>query len=243
MDLRGRVALVTGGAVRVGGAIALAFARAGARVVIHYHSSAGPATELAERIRGEGGEAATSRADLRTHAGVERLAEAALEPFGPVDVLVNNASVFPPERFAEVSFELWEETLAVNLRAPFFLTQFLGVAMKERGGGLVVNLGDLSGMQAWKGWAAHGIAKGGLLHLTRVAARALAPEVRVVAIAPGAVLPPEDTPAEVTRGLAAKAPLQRIGSPDDVADAVLYLARADFVTGETLVVDGGWLLR
>ncbi|HUE97226.1 MAG TPA: SDR family oxidoreductase, partial [Longimicrobiaceae bacterium] len=118
-----------------------------------------------------------------------------------------------------------------------------GAGMKERGHGVVINIADLAGIQSWKGYAAHGVSKAGLIHLTKIAARALAPEVRVAAIAPGTVLPPEDLTAEEIETLADRAPLKRIGGPDDVADAVLHLARADFVTGEVLVVDGGRLLE
>jgi NAD(P)-dependent dehydrogenase (short-subunit alcohol dehydrogenase family) len=130
----------------------------------------------------------------------------------------------------------------VNLRAPFFLTQRLGAAMQGRGGGVIVNLADLAGLQTWRGYAAHGISKAALVHLTRVAARALAPHVRVVAIAPGTVLPPEDFSKEEIERLAQRAPLRRNGSPEDVVRALLYALQADFVTGEVLVVDGGRLL-
>jgi pteridine reductase len=242
MQIQGRTALVTGGAVRVGRAICVALAGRGARVVVHYNRSADEADSLVAEIRAGGGEASAVRADLRTMAGVERLSEGAGEIFGAVDLLVNNASVFPAEPLAEVREDLWDSTLAINLKAPFFLTQRLGGAMKKRGGGVIVNLGDLAGLQAWSGYAAHAISKAGLLHLTRVAARALAPEVRVAAIAPGTVLPPEDlSQLEVDR-LAARAPLRGIGAPEDVVSALLYLVEADFVTGEVIVVDGGRIL-
>jgi pteridine reductase len=237
-----RTALVTGGAVRVGRAIALGLAGAGMRVVVHYNRSAEPAEGLVREIRSAGGEAAALGADLSRHAEVERLAEEAERAFGGVDVLVNNASVFPAEAIGEVDEALWDHTFAVNLKAPFFLTQRLGARMKARGEGVVVNLGDLAGIQAWQGYHAHALSKAGLMHLTRVAARALAPEVRVVAVAPGTVLPPEDLSEEAVRRLAERSPLRRNGSPDDVVDALLYLLRAPFVTGETLVLDGGRLL-
>lgn len=243
MDLSGKVAMVTGGAVRVGRAISLGLARAGARVVVHYHSSDAEARSLVAEIGAMGGSAVAISADLSRHEEVERLAEDAWAAFGAVDTLINNASVFPPEPLAEVDEALWEATMAVNLGAPFFLTQRIGGKMKGRGGGAIVNIADLAGLQAWKGYAAHGISKAGLVHLTRVAARALAPEVRVTGIAPGTVLPPEDLPAEEVDKLAARTALQRIGSPDDVVDAVLYLIGAEFVTGETLVIDGGRMLR
>lgn len=243
MDLRNRVALVTGGAVRVGRALALALAGEGMRLVVHYHSSAAEAGEVVERIRDAGGEAVALQADLGRPEELVRLAREAEEAYGGVDVLVNNASVFPPERLEDTGLEVWERTMAINLRAPFFLTQRIGTAMRERGGGVIVNLADLAGLQAWSSYAAHSISKAGVVHLTRVAARALAPEVRVVAIAPGTVLPPDDFPPEEVERLARATPLRRNGAPEDVAQALVYLLRADFVTGEVLAVDGGRLLR
>jgi pteridine reductase len=239
----GKVALVTGGGIRVGRAIALGLAEAGARVVVHYNRSAKEADEVVALVRERGGEAVSIGADLARHAEVERLAREALAAFGGVDILVNSASIFPEQGLAEVDEELWESTIAINLKAPFFLTQRIGEAMRGRGGGVVINLGDLAGMQAWLGYAAHAISKAGLIQLTKVAARALAPEVRVVCIAPGTVLPPDDHPEEEVRLLSQRAPLRRNGTPEDVVDAVLYLTRADFVTGEVLVLDGGRILR
>lgn len=243
MDPAGKVALVTGGAVRVGRAIALGLASAGARIIVHYNSSSDDADILVEDIRLGGGDAVGLRADLSRHDEVLRLAEEAEAAFGGVDILVNNASVFPPEGLAEVDEATWDLAMAVNLKAPFFLTQKLGAAMRQRGEGVVVNLADLAGLQAWEGYAAHAVSKAGLAHLTRVAARALAPEVRVNGIAPGTVLPPEDLPAEEVARLARRAPLGRNGSPQDVVDAVLFLVRSGFVTGEIIAVDGGRLLR
>lgn len=243
MEPSGRVALVTGGAVRVGRAVSLGLARAGARVVVHYHSSVAEAGTLAREIEALGGEVALCRADLSRHDEVLRLADEAEAAFGGIDILVNNASGFPAERLEEVDEALWDRTMAVNLKAPFFLTQRIGGAMKRRGSGVIVNLADLAGLQPWTAYAAHSISKAGLVHLTRVAARALAPEVRVVGIAPGSVLPPDDFTAEDVARLADHIPIGRIGSPQDVVDAVLYLIRASFVTGEVLVIDGGRGLR
>lgn len=242
-SVTGKVALVTGGGVRVGRCIATALAREGMRVVVHYHGSEDEARSLVREIDGAGGEAVALHADLARMADIERFAAEAAHVFGGVDVLVNNASVFPSEGLEQVDETLWDHTLAVNLKAPFFLTQRLAPGMRERGGGVVVNLADLAGLQAWTGYAAHAISKAALVHFTKIAARALAPEIRVVAIAPGTVLPPEGTSDAEMERLAERAPLGRIGSPADVADAVLYLLRADFVTGEVLVLDGGRLLR
>ncbi|HEX2080767.1 MAG TPA: SDR family oxidoreductase [Longimicrobium sp.] len=235
-------ALVTGGAVRIGRAISEALAEDGYRLVIHYNSSSGPAEELVAEIRGRGGEAVAIGADLADSAAVRRLAMEAVEAFGGIDVLVNNASVFPSERLEETDEALWDHTIAVNLRAPFFLIRHLAPTLRERRGA-VVNMADLAGIQAWAAYAAHSVAKAGIVQLTRVAARSLAPEVRVNAIAPGTVLPPESMSEEEIRQLAERAPLKRNGSPEDVVRALRYLIQADFVTGETLVVDGGRLLR
>lgn len=238
MEPAGKTALVTGGAVRVGRAISLALAKAGASVIVHYNRSADAALQVVDEIRKGGGRAEAVGADLRSTDAALALARRA-EEIGPIGILVNNASIFPEAPLADVTPEVWDETIAVNLGAPFFLTQQIGGAMKERGSGVIVNLADLAGMQTWTGYAAHSISKAGIVHLTRVAARALAPEVRVVAIAPGTVLPPEGTPEETIDRLAARTPLRRIGSPEDVTDALMYLLNADFVTGEVLTVDGG----
>jgi pteridine reductase len=242
MDLSAKTALVTGGAVRVGRAISLALAAEGMRVVVHYNSSSGDADALVDEIRGGGGEAVAIGADLSRADEVRRLADEAVRAFGGVDVLVNNASVFPPQRLEETDEALWDHTMAVNLRAPFLLIRHLAPVLRERGG-VVVNLCDLAGLQPWAAYAAHAVSKAGLVHLTKVAARSLAPEVRVNGIAPGAVLPPESMAEEELATLARTTPLRRIGSPGDVVGAVLYLLQADYVTGEILVVDGGRMLR
>jgi pteridine reductase len=236
------VALVTGGAVRIGRAISSALAEDGYRLVIHYNSSRGPADELVDEIRAAGGEAVAIGADLADADAVRRLAAEATDAFGGIDVLINNASVFPAERLEETDEALWDHTVAVNLRAPFFLIRHLAATLRERKG-VVVNMADLAGIQAWAGYAAHGISKAGVVHLTQVAARSLAPDVRVNGIAPGTVLPPESMSDDEIRALAERAPLKKNGSPEDVVRALRYLLAADFVTGETLVVDGGRLLR
>lgn len=225
----------------MGRALALGLAREGYGVVVHYHRSADAAREVVRRIEAGGGAAAAVAGDLSRLAELERVAREAEAAFGGIDVLVNNASVFPAEGLEATDAALWDHTLAVNLRAPFFLTQRLAATMRRRGAGVVVNLADLAGLQAWRGYAAHAVSKAGLIHLTKVAARALAPEIRVNAIAPGTVLPPEGMDERQVRRLAERTPLGRVGTPDDVLQALLYLLRADYVTGEVLVVDGGRL--
>lgn len=239
--LEGKVTLVTGGAVRLGAAISRAAAEDGSSMVIHYRGSEEEAHRLRDELRAAGSDVALVRADLADAAEVERLAAEAVAAFGRIDVLVNNASVFPAERLEETDADLWDHTLAVNLRAPFLLIRHLAAELR-RTRGVVVNMADLAGLQPWAAYAAHSVAKAGLVQLTRVAARTLAPDVRVVGIAPGTVLPPEDMPEEEIRRLAERTPLCRNGSPEDVVKALRYVLAADFVTGETLVVDGGRLL-
>jgi pteridine reductase len=234
-------ALITGGAVRLGAALTRALAADGYAIVIHYRGSEEEAHGLRDELRAAGTDVALVRADLADTAQVERLAHEAVAAFGRIDVLVNNASVFPAERLEETDADLWDHTLAVNLRAPFLLIRHLAEELR-RTRGVVVNMADLAGMQPWAAYAAHSVAKAGLVQLTRVAARSLAPDVRVVGIAPGTVLPPDDMPEEEIRRLAERTPLRRNGAPEDVVKALRYLLSADFVTGETLVVDGGRLL-
>jgi pteridine reductase len=142
----------------------------------------------------------------------------------------------------EVSIEQWDDMFALNLRAPFFCARAAAKVMGERGG-VIINIADLAGMETWPGYIPHGISKAGVIHMTRALARVLAPSIRVNAIAPGAVLLPESWSAEDAAHLARTTPLRRIGSPGDVAQAVCYLLDADYVTGDTLIVDGGRHVR
>jgi pteridine reductase len=231
-------ALVTGGAVRVGRAISLALARAGYDVAIHHHSSTHEAAALADEIGALGRGASLIRADLADAAAADRIAEAVARAHAGLDVLVNSAATFERRRFAEIAAADWDRVMAVNVRAPFLLSQRLAPLLERSGGGSIVNIADLSAFQAWPSYVHHGVSKAALVHLTRTLARALAPAVRVNAIAPGTVLPPEDTVHD-DDGTADRRLTRAAGSPDDVARALLYLLDSPFVTGEVLVVDGG----
>ena len=241
MEIPGKLALVTGAAHRVGRALALGLARAGASVAVHYHGSEADAAETVREIEAMGRTAFALRADLGDPDAPGPLVAAAAQRLGGLDILVNSASLFESADFEAITVEDWDRVLAVNLRAPFLLTRAAAPLLRERNG-VVVNIADLSGIQAWRKFVHHGVSKAGLIHLTRAAARALAPEVRVNCIVPGTVLPPEDyTEAQVERS-ATLAALRRIGSPEDVVEALLYLVRSDFSTGVVLPVDGGRLL-
>ena len=243
MELAGRVALVTGAGQRLGRAIAEALAGRGMRLAIHYNSSDAGARELQREIVAQGGEADCFAADLTDAAAARALPVTVAERFGALDVLVNSAAVMRHVSFEETTVAVWDEVLDLNLRAVFFCTQGAAPALRAARG-RVINLADLGGLEPWPGYAAHSVSKAGVVMLTKVLARALAPEVTVNAIAPGTVLVPDSYTAEERNRLAQATPLQRLGTPADATGAILYLLeRGDFVTGETLVVDGGRLLR
>ncbi len=232
------VALVTGGGVRVGRAIALGLAEDGYDLVVNYRTSAADAEEVAKEAGRLGRRVRTIQADLSRKGDAVRLARAAAEHFGRLDLLVNSAASFVAGDLLEVTTDEWDEVMAVNLRAPFLMVREAAELLR-RARGSVVNIVDLSALQPWTSHPVHSVAKAGLLHLTRVMARRLAPDVRVNAIAPGAVLLPtyfSEADAERVRD---RVPLGRIGTPGDVVEAVRFLARADYVTGEVIVVDGG----
>lgn len=242
MELAGRVALVTGGGRRLGRALAEALGKAGARVGVHYNASAAGAGETVATVRAAGGEAESFEADLSTAAASTSLVEAVLARFGRLDVLVNSAAVMERTPFGEVTAEQWDAMFALNLRAPFLLSQAAAPALVERGG-VIVNIADLAAFESWPAYVPHGISKAGVVQMTRALARVLAPAVRVNAIAPGAVLLPDDWDDASGRHLEQTTPLRRLGSPDDVVGALLYLIGADYVTGETIIVDGGRHVR
>ena len=243
MELAGRVALVTGAGRRLGRAMARALAGRGMTLAIHYHASDRGATELRYEITAAGGRAGCFAADLSDASAARELPRRVAAELGGLDVLVNSAAVMLRIPFEETTPEEYDRVLDLNLRAVFFCTQGAAPALRTARG-KVVNMADLSGLEPWPGFAAHSVAKAGVAMLTRVLARALAPEVTVNAIAPGAVLVPEEYDEAERERLARSTPLRRLGAPDDAIAALLYLLEGgDYVTGEVLVVDGGRLLR
>jgi pteridine reductase len=242
VELAGRVALVTGAGRRVGRALAEALGRERMRVGVHFHASAGGAREAVAAIRESGGEGKTWQADLREALQCARLVDEVAGHFGGIDVLVNSAAIMVRTPLSEVTPATWDAIMAVNLRAPFFCAQAAAHHMKQAGGA-IVNIADLAGLEVWPAYVPHGVSKAGVIHLTRSLARALAPGIRVNAIAPGTVLLPDDWAEADSERLRRTTPLQRHGTPDDVVAAMLYLLTADYVTGETLVVDGGRHVR
>lgn len=232
------VALVTGGAVRVGRAIALSLAEAGYDLLISYNESRAESSEVERAVREAGQRAQAVQADLSRGADVARLARAAGDHFGRLDLLVNSASSFAPGDLLDITAEAWDAVMAVNLRAPFLLVRDTAHLLRAARGA-VVNVVDLSALHPWTTHPHHSVSKAGLLHLTRVMARRLAPEVRVNAVAPGYVLPPAHHDAAEIERNRQRIPMGRAGAPEDVASAVRFLARAEYVTGEVVAVDGG----
>lgn len=242
MELQNRVALVTGGGRRVGRALAEALGQRGATVAVHYGSSKAGAEEVVRAIEAGGGTAASFGADLTISEAPGALVAAVSKRFGSLDVLVNSAAVMVRTPFGEVSAAEWDSMFALNLRAPFFLSQ-AAAPLLRRARGAIVNIADLAAFETWPGYIPHGITKGGVVQMTRALARILAPDVRVNAIAPGTVLLPDDWSEADAAKLDETTPLKRQGSPTDVVQAMLYLLDADYVTGETIVVDGGRHIR
>jgi pteridine reductase len=243
MELRGRVALVTGAGRRLGRELARALAGRGMTLAIHHHASSEGAEALRAEVSATGGRAECFAADLADAHAARALPARVVDTFGRLDVLVNSAAVMHHLDFERTSPEQYDAILDLNLRSVFFCTQGAAAALRAARG-KVVNLADLAGLQPWPGFAAHSVSKAGVIMLTRVLARSLAPEVTVNAIAPGAVLVPEEYDEAERQRLARATPLGRLGSPEDVVGAMLYLLEAgDFVTGEVLSVDGGRLLR
>lgn len=239
MEPNGKTALVTGGAVRVGKAMALGLARAGANVVINYHSSAAAAEQTVAEIRALGVDALAVRADVADASQVEAMVATASERFGGVDILVNSADTWVETPLPTKSHELWHFVTGVGIDGPYYCSNAVAPGMIARGAGVIVNIIDLSVWEPWPRYTAHSVSKSALLGLTRQLALELAPHVRVNAIAPGPVLPPPDYSPERVQRVADKTLLDRWGSPQDIVDAMLYFVRADYVTGETLAVDGG----
>jgi pteridine reductase len=241
LALDGKVALVTGAPRRIGAAIVRRLHAAGAAVLIHYRGSEAQAAQLEDSLNAQrAGSAARVKADLLAPVAPRALVEGVLARFGRLDILVNNASSFYPTPVGKIEARHWEEIVGSNLRAPLFLSQEAAPHLAKESGA-IVNVADIHAERPLKGYPVYSVAKAGLVALTRSLALELAPAVRVNAVAPGAIAWPEDgqfEPPERGRILATT-PLARMGSMEEVAEAVHFLATAPFVTGQVLAVDGG----
>jgi NAD(P)-dependent dehydrogenase (short-subunit alcohol dehydrogenase family) len=239
MNIENKVALVTGGAHRVGKAITLMLAKAGANVVINYHTSAAQAEATAEEVRALGKKVLSVQADIANYAQVKAMAGQIKIWFGGIDILVNSADRWEKSPFPSEDIGPWERIVGTGINGPYYVTNVFAPLILERGGGAIVNIVDLSAWEAWPNFTAHAVAKTSLLAMTRQFALELGPTIRVNAVAPGPVLPPPDYSPEQIERVATRTLLNRWGSAEDVAWTVKFLIEADFITGETIRVDGG----
>ncbi len=240
MTMQEKVALVTGSAKRIGRAVANALADRGVHQAVHYRTSKAEAEDAVELFRVLGVEAESFQADLSHVNEAEALASEVLKRFGRLDILVNNASVFFPSPLGEVTDHQWDTLINTNLKGPFFLAQKVGLAMKAAVGGTIINIGDWAAERPYAGYLPYCISKAGVVAMTKGLAKALAPEVRVNCINPGPVMLPEDLSEAEKEEVMRKTPLQRTGSPADIANAVVFLCEGtDFMTGAVITVDGG----
>lgn len=236
--LHGRVALVTGAGKRLGRVIALRLAQEGTDVAVHYGKSAAEAQQVVSEIEKMGRHAAAFPAELTNVSAIKQLVADVVTRFGHLDILINSAANFLETKFAETSESTWNASLDTNLKAPFFCSQAAAPHLAKSGHGAIINVADIGGLLGWREFLPHSISKAGMVLMTRVLAKELAPAIRVNALAPGTITMPGDPP-EWQQDFMLRAPLQRSGHPDEIADAVMFLLTADFITGHTLVIDGG----
>ncbi len=242
--LKGQTALVTGGGKRVGKEIALALASAGANLLIHYNTSSRASDEVAAEILSLGRKVDTIRGDLADPEQIDRIVSTMTHHAIKIDILVNSAAVYYPTPLGEITAEIWDKIQAINVRAPFLLSQALGREMKQRGSGLIVNISDCNLKRPYREFTPYFAAKAGLAIMTETLALELAPEVRVNSISPGTVLPPDESDPEFREQALNRSPLKIDGKPQDVATMVVYLAtHGQFITGSDFRIDGGATIR
>jgi NAD(P)-dependent dehydrogenase (short-subunit alcohol dehydrogenase family) len=239
MNPKGRTALITGGAHRVGKAITLGLAQAGANVAINYNTSVTAAEETVTEARSLGVGALAIQADVGQHQQVKAMVNAVTTQFGGVDILVNSASLWLETPFPTDDLADWHRVTNTLINGAFYCANAVAPLMLEKGEGTIVNIIDLAAYEPWPNFMAHTVGKSALLAMSRQLALELAPAVRVNAVAPGPVLPPPDFSEEKIERTAKKTLLGRWGTPEDIATAVLFFVQADYVTGEALAVDGG----
>jgi len=239
MNLNGKIALVTGGAKRVGKAIVTALAQRGCTIVVHYHTSQIEAEETVRELLAAGHTAIAVQADITQEADVERMIETAVARFGRIDVLVNNAAVFFRTPVETLTLNEWEQVIEVNLTGTFLCAHKIGLRMREWGWGHIINMADVAGLRPWADYIPYSVSKACVITLTQGLALELAPQVMVNAIVPGPMLFQEDTPGEVRQREINKTLVKRAGTPEEVAEVVVFVAESDYSTGSLFHVDGG----
>jgi len=236
LPFAGQVALVTGGAKRIGRSIALQLAKDGADVVVNYQRSNKDAEELVSTIAATGRRAVALQADVSKGADVKSLFAEISRRMGRLDILVNNAGMFFTANVLELKEEQWDAIMATNLKAHFLCAQAAAPLMKQQGRGRIINISSIGGLLAWPAFTHYCVSKAGVIMLTRCLARALGPEITVNSVAPGTIQFPGEAPDE---DYIRRAPLHRVGKGEDIAETVAFLAQSDFITGQIFVVDGG----
>lgn len=239
MNPKGKTALITGGAHRVGKAITIALAQAGANVIVNYNTSAKAAEETVSEARAQGVDGLAVQADIGNYQQVEGMVAAAKAQFGGVDILVNSASLWMETPFPTRNLDGWHRVTNILINGAFYCANAVAPLMLEKKEGAIVNIIDLAAYEPWPNFVAHSVGKSALLALSRQLALELAPTIRVNAVAPGPVLPPPEYSEEMIARTAQKTLLERWGTPEDIAEAVLFFIKANYITGEALAVDGG----
>lgn len=243
-ELQGQTALVTGGGRRVGREIVLKLASLGAHVVIHYNTSSQESDAVAAEVLTMGAKADTVRANLADPAQIDLMVSELDRHAIAVDILINCAAVYGETPLGSITASAWDEIIAVNLRAPFLLSQALGTRMKERGTGSIINICDCNIRRPYRGFTPYFASKAGLAIITETLALELSPEVRVNAISPGTVLPPDDATAHFEEQAVQRTPIKQPGAPQDISNMVAYLTtHGRFITGSNFVIDGGATIR
>jgi NAD(P)-dependent dehydrogenase (short-subunit alcohol dehydrogenase family) len=236
--LSGKVALVTGAAKRIGRSVALRLASEGVDVIVNYRSSKAEADEVVDQITAKGRRSMAVEGDVAKRADVMALFATIEREFGHLDILVNNAGMFFPAKFEDLTEEQWDTILDVNLKSQFLCAQAAAPMLRRSGHGRIINFASLGGLLAWPTYTHYCVSKAGVIMLTRCMARALAPEITVNAIAPGTISFPGDA-REIAEDFIRRTPLRRTGGPEDIEEAVIFLAKSPFITGQVIVIDGG----
>ena len=239
MEIKDSVILITGAATRVGREVALCFAEKGANISFSYYLEDEPWQETLHAIEAYGVKCLATQVEIRQKSQIENLVTATVQKFGKIDVLLNNASVWLKTPFLNISEAEWDLSLDVNLKGPFLCSQAVAPVMLAQGGGVIINITDLSAFQVWPGYTHHAASKAGLVALTKSLAYELAPTIRVNAIAPGTVLLPPNPSPEKVQWAVDKSVLKKVGSPKNVAQVAQLFIENDFITGAVYHVDGG----
>lgn len=237
-SFRGKVALVTGAAKRIGRSVALRLAAEGADVIVNYRSSKTEADDVVAQITAMGRRSIGVQGNVAKRSDVLALFATVEKEFGRLDILVNNAGIFFSAQFEQMTEQQWDTILDTNLKSQVLCSQAAAPMLRRSGQGRIINFASLGGLLAWPAYTPYCVSKAGVIMLTRCLARALAPEITVNAIAPGTISFSGDAP-EIAEDFILRSPLRRTGGPEDIEEAVIFLARSPFMTGQVIVVDGG----